>query len=31
MLDLDLQVVHVYAFSNLDCSINNYISKQALE
>ena len=29
MLDLDLYVV--YGFSNLECSMNNYISKQAVE
>ena len=29
MLDLDLYVV--YGFSNLECSMNNYISKQVVE
>ena len=31
MLDLDLYVVGLYGFSNLECSMNNYISKQAVE
>ena len=29
MFDLDLYVI--YRFSNLDCSMNNHISKQAVE
>ena len=29
MLDLDLYVV--YGFSNLECSMNNYISKHVVE
>ena len=29
MLDLDLYVV--YGFSNLECSMNNYISKQVVD
>ena len=29
MLDLDLYVI--YRLSNLDCSMNNYLSKQAVE
>ena len=29
MFDLDLYVV--YRFSNLECSMNNYISKQAVD
>ena len=29
MLDLGLYVI--YQFRNLDCSMNNYISKQAVE